>query len=694
MSDERAREILGYLDETMTPRERAGFEARMAHSPELRRQVDAVRKTRELVAQAVSSHPFDEELAEAAIRQLPELAQEATEPNIRTRVGRYHRRALETTVLIAVAVGAAVVALVLLGRPRRPDVARYERMEGPIPLERSLAAGKWVRTPLGSSVPLLLKDGSRVVVRGMSSLLLQRPRQLYLARGEIWVSAKEGEDELVVTAPLGRVTSRGAEFTVHSGDEVTRAAVRRGKVVLHRGEKHVEVAEGHTGLLAEGQEPVVREFEAADPFFGWVDELLGRPAKKGAAPKPPPTPKPAPPKPTPPAPAAELPRQKVLERTVFAEGRSPYVLGLHALLRALGVKVSYGYVAGLSGDPFRSFYSTAGDYYGANLYLENPLRLACGLLGCRVELASGRPWAESWLAIRRCIAAARPILIGASRDPRSVYPTMNWLLLYGYNLDRNVVHFHALDWPGDVRKNQICTIDDLQDAHTNYNGTHLEPSFPTPPANGFPLAPQYRVVAEPGSKPPPRQVAILTALARAIAYGKGTTTGRALDPAGRPTGSATMGLAALELWARHLRAGGAGGALTAEKKRAIAGFGDVAGIPRYGWPLVVLKMARKDAAEFLMEVSSDFDGQTRQLLLKAASAYRDITEEMASLGSIYPSADQANNPFSQACVRTAILVEELRKKEAGALAHLARALKIEASRGRRPLPVPTFPAQP
>jgi hypothetical protein len=284
------------------------------------------------------------------------------------------------------------------------------------------------------------------------------------------------------------------------------------------------------------------------------------------------------------------------------------------------------------------------------------------------------------------------------------------------------VLYHALDWPGTVRKHQTSTIDGLQDAHTNYNGTNLEPNFPTPPPKGFPFAPQYRVRAgaperegrgqggEAGGalfqglplaprpspllplsgKAPSRQIAVLTALARAQAYSSGSAAGKALDAEGKPTGDAWMGLAAFEAWSRHVRAGAGGEAKTAEARDPVAGFGDPTGIPRSGWPLVLLKMARRDAADFLAEAAADFDGETQRELSAAASAYRDIGEDLGNLSTVYPSAKDEAGQFTAACARAVILVEALRQREVAALRHLAKTLELEAARGRKPLPVPSF----
>ena len=684
LSDELATEMLRYLDKTAAAGERAAFEGRLAASAELRREVEMVQATRARVAEALRAHPFGHELAEAAIRQLPEFAQEATDPDITTRVARYQRRAL--AIALAAAVVAAGVAMVVIERSRRRElaVAQRERAEGPVQLERRLAARSWVRTPVGSNVALRLCDESRVIVRGNSSVLLQARRRLYLSRGEMWVEVAATDEPFVVAAPVGWVSCDGAELVVQSTDELTRVALRRGRATLRGRGKLVDVGEGQVAMIAEGKEPAVSQVSEPAAFFGWVDEFLAGPPKKTAVVKPKASP------PPPPAPAGALPRQKVLEHAAFAEGRSPCVLGLHALLRAAGAKASYSTVAGLSGDPFRFFYTTAGGAYGANLYVENPLRVACGLLGYRLEFAAGRPWAATWRAVRATIAGGSPILVGALRDPRIVYPTMNWLLVYGYDLDRRVVRFHALDWPGDVRRSQLCTVEALRDAHGGYRGAALEPDFPTPPADGFPSAPQYRIVGRVEAEPPQRRVAVLTALARAVAYAKGTARGKALDEHGRPAGEAAMGLAAFALWQRHVGSGARGGPLTAAQKQAIAHFGDAAGIPRFGWPLVVLKLARKDAAEFLMEVLGDFEAPTQRELLAAASVYRDIVEDIASLGTVYPSAGAEGAGFAAGCSRASILIEALRHKEAAALGHLAHALKLEAAAGRKPLAVPSF----
>ena len=155
-----------------------------------------------------------------------------------------------------------------------------------------------------------------------------------------------------------------------------------------------------------------------------------------------------------------------------------------------------------------------------------------------------------------------------------------------------------------------------------------------------------------------------------------------------------MGLAAFELWHRHASTGARGQATTAEQKEAIAHFGDAAGIPRFGWPLVVLKMARKDAAEFLMEVLGDFGQPTQRELLAAASVYRDMVEDMANLGTVYPSAEAEGTRFAEVCSRAAVLVEALGQKELAAVRHLARALELEAAAGHRPLAVPSFAAVP
>jgi len=724
VSDDPAVQILRYLDEAMKPAERTVFESQMTDNPELRCQVEGVRKARTLIAEAVRDHPFNDELADSAIRQLPEFAQEATEPDIRTRVGSHLRRALVAVLLFAAAgVGVAAAVFYYQHRPLRA-VAKPEITDGPVQVGAQLVIGQTVQTTFGSKLSLRVGTESRLVFRNESSFQFETPRLLSLARGEVWMKAADEAQPLVVKTPLGQASCSSGELIVLSREDLTRVAVRHGNVTVQVGDKTVAVGEGMQVSLAAGKAPAVAALRDATPLFGWVDEFLGEFAVRRIATAPPVEPAvKAVETPIAPAvgPEAEPPRQKILAQTPFAEGRSSYILGLHALLTSAGAKASYPYVAGLSGDPFRFFYSPAGGYYGANLYVENPLRVACDLLGYEIELASGRPWADGWLAIRKSIASGAPVLIGAGRDPRIAYPTMNWLLLYGYDLDRDSVLYHALDWPGTVRKNQTATIDGLQDAHTNYNGTNLEPNFPTPP-KGFPFAPQYRVKAGapdregrgqggeaggallPGlplaprpspllplsGKAPSRQIAVLTALARAQAYATGSAAGKALDAEGKPAGEARMGLAAIEAWGRHVRTGAGGEVKTPEAREAIAVFGDPTNIPRSGWPLVLVRVARRDAADFLGEAAADFEGETQRELSAAASAYRDIAEDLGNLSTVYPSSKDDAAQFTGACARGVILIEALRQRETAALRHLAKILELEAARGRKPLPVPSF----
>ena len=251
---------------------------RRAEQALAQRQTDPAR-----VAEALRQHPFGGELAEATIRQLPAFAQEATDPALRTRVARYQRRALAIGVLAAALAAAALVVVVLTLIRRKPAVAHRERTEGPVQLEGHLAAGSWVRTPLGSSVALRLSDGSRVIVRGNSSLLLQQPRRLYLARGDIWLKAKDSHEPFEISAPVGGVTCRGAELVVRSSDEITRVAVRAGGARLHGGQGTAAVVAGQVALTAEGRGPAVVEGAAAEALFAWVDGFLARTGREPVA---------------------------------------------------------------------------------------------------------------------------------------------------------------------------------------------------------------------------------------------------------------------------------------------------------------------------------------------------------------------------------------------------------------------------
>ena len=256
---------------------------RRAQQALAQRQTDPAR-----VAEALRQHPFGDELAEAAIRQLPAFAQEATDPALPTRVARYQRRAMAAGVLAAALAAVALVVVVLTLIDRRPAVAHPERTEGPVQLEGHLAAGSWVRTPLGSSVALRLSDGSRVIVRGNSSLLLQQPRRLHLARGEIWLKVEGAREPFEISAPVGGVTCRGGELVVRSSDEITRVAVRAGGAGLHGGQGTARVGAGQVALTAEGRGPAVVEGAEAEALFAWADDFLARNGREPVAPGPPP----------------------------------------------------------------------------------------------------------------------------------------------------------------------------------------------------------------------------------------------------------------------------------------------------------------------------------------------------------------------------------------------------------------------
>ncbi len=114
-----------------------------------------------------------------------------------------------------------------------------------------------------------------------------------------------------------------------------------------------------------------------------------------------------------------------------------YLAGLRTALEAGGENLSEAFLAGISGDCFRFFFSTEALHEGAFVCSENPLRVACSRLGYDYSYTYDQPAGESLERAKDALAAGGIPLVGFwSNKPD---PPTDWDLLTGYDDEKDLL---------------------------------------------------------------------------------------------------------------------------------------------------------------------------------------------------------------------------------------------------------------
>lgn len=270
--------LWSYVAGELTPDEREALETHLQQCEPCRRELDAVRATRDVLSVAAAQPP--EADGSRANEQLQDLERPRAGEDERHRIARFSWVAFGA----AAAAVVAIIAVVVMTGPRagnRTDRAASALIE-PAPLvggaveaaegvlaitqekERTvqpgeaLPTGATLRTPSAGRAILQLPEGSRVRVAAATEMVLQRAARdeigLVLKKGRVAVKATHAaRKEFVVEAGGASVRVVGTAFSLALTDKNVDLAVAEGRVLL-------ELPNGPGRLVQAGERALVDRF--------------------------------------------------------------------------------------------------------------------------------------------------------------------------------------------------------------------------------------------------------------------------------------------------------------------------------------------------------------------------------------------------------------------------------------------------
>jgi len=146
-------------------------------------------------------------------------------------------------------------------------------------IHKTIRQGERIKTAKGSSVRLLLKDGTAIVLHGNSDLIISKvrlrerdkPTELFLEKGKIQVIQKNSflDTSLVIKTPVSITKSVNSEINIISGSDETAIFVYSGEA----GFAGLNPAKDKAFILNSGDESFVKREESPESPVK-VDKIL------------------------------------------------------------------------------------------------------------------------------------------------------------------------------------------------------------------------------------------------------------------------------------------------------------------------------------------------------------------------------------------------------------------------------------
>ena len=120
-----------------------------------------------------------------------------------------------------------------------------------------------------------LSDGTIVIARAGAKFSVEKPRELLLETGELYLIVAKSETPFVVKTNDGEVHATGTRFSVSAADK-TQAAVAQGTVLLKSNISDIALGAGQKGTLVKSETPTRGPAKRISHLVNWAKEALAQ----------------------------------------------------------------------------------------------------------------------------------------------------------------------------------------------------------------------------------------------------------------------------------------------------------------------------------------------------------------------------------------------------------------------------------
>ena len=292
--------IQAYLDDELSPSEKALFERERSVSLELNQKIEQARAVSAQMFEALGTQRLSHDLTSGVMGHLPELdgngeyqRQEfAREATWRVKHPSSSRASWVLTVMSALApVILAVLGFAIFqawpGGVEAPKVvgmvtavsgeSDVHDSEGLLTRDASLLsmlhAGDAVETNAESGVVLSLSGPTVVKVPASSRVKVIGPRAVQLEKGRAWLNVAKHSERFRVRTSLGDITVFGTIFSVDVQADRVTVVLEEGEVTVENGEDFQVLQPGEQAVMQSGAVLIAKTAVDAKSLHAWADTM-------------------------------------------------------------------------------------------------------------------------------------------------------------------------------------------------------------------------------------------------------------------------------------------------------------------------------------------------------------------------------------------------------------------------------------